>query len=80
MQGKLPDFVPCCLAVASRVLSGMLQCKVSFLTLSLVACQLRADLLPNPGAVPSEDSAAQAKNTKREGGGVAGGEFTVTDS
>ena len=67
MQGKLSECVACCLAVASRVLSGMLQCKVSFLTLSLVACQLRADLLPNPGAVPSKDSAAQAKHKARGG-------------
>ncbi|KAL0025425.1 hypothetical protein WJX79_008824 [Trebouxia sp. C0005] len=39
-----------------------------------------ADQLPIPEAVPSKESLAQAKDTVTDGGGVRGGEFSITDS
>ena len=36
--------------------------------------------MPMPEAVPSKGSLAQASNATRDGGGVAGGEFSITDS
>lgn len=47
-------------------------CKVSF-------C-FSAAQLPSPEAVPSKDSVAQATNIVKDGGGVKGGEFSITDS
>ncbi|DBA77182.1 TPA: hypothetical protein ACH3X1_009756 [Trebouxia sp. C0004] len=39
-----------------------------------------ADQLPFPEAVPSKGSLAQAKDAVTNGGGVRGGEFSITDS
>ncbi|KAL3155131.1 hypothetical protein ABBQ38_011188 [Trebouxia sp. C0009 RCD-2024] len=39
-----------------------------------------ADQLPAPEAVPSNDSVAHATDVTKDGGGVKGGEFSITDS
>ena len=53
-------------------------CKVS---LAVFAAQrLQADQLPIPDAVPSKSSIAQATDVVTDGGGVKGGEFSISDS
>ena len=53
-------------------------CKVS---LAVFAAQrLQADQLPIPEAVPSKSSIAQASDVVKDGGGVKGGEFSISDS
>jgi len=52
-------------------------CKVS---LSDSSCFAFAAQLPFPEAVPSKGSLAQAKDAVTDGGGVGGGEFSITDS
>ena len=53
-------------------------CKVR---LAVFAAQrLQADQLPIPEAVPSKSSIAQATDVVKDGGGVKGGEFSISDS
>ena len=72
------------------------QCKCAFLakrakapgvqhTVVLVGCvqgkpAVSVAQLPVPEAVPSKDSVAQATDALQDGGGVRGGEFSITDS
>lgn len=44
------------------------------------AQRLQADQLPIPEAVPSKSSIAQATDVVTDGGGVKGGEFSISDS
>lgn len=44
------------------------------------AQRLQADQLPVPEAVPSKSSIAQATDVVKDGGGVKGGEFSISDS
>lgn len=50
----------------------------------LVVCKVRFSFssaqLPAPEAVPSNDSVAHATDVTKDGGGVKGGEFSITDS
>ena len=53
-------------------------CQVS---LAVFAAQrLQADQLPVPEAVPSKSSIAQAPDVVKDGGGVKGGEFSISNS